>query len=121
MVSWLCVATTVTLTVYGQLVVKWQVGRRGHLPASVTGKIDYFARLLINPWIISVLVAAFVAALCWMAAVSRLPLSQAYPFVGLSFVFVLVMSAVFFGESLTIAKVLGVSLILVGITVASVL
>jgi multidrug transporter EmrE-like cation transporter len=69
--------------------------------------------------VISVFVAAFIAALAWMAAMTRLELSRAYPFVSLSFVLVLVSSAVFFDESLTAAKVLGVALILAGLVVGS--
>jgi drug/metabolite transporter (DMT)-like permease len=120
-IAWLCVAVTVALTVYGQIVIKWQVTSRGHVPASLSGKVDYFARLLTTPWVLSALAGAVIAALCWMAALSRLPLSQAYPFVGLSFAFVLILSAVFLGEPLTVAKVGGIALIIVGITVASTL
>lgn len=116
---WLYVATTIALTVYGQLVVKWQVLRRGALPASLRGKAEFFAHLLVNPWVISVLVAAFIAALSWMAAMSRLPLSRAYPFVGLSFALILVFSAVFFNETLTVPKVAGVGLIVAGLVVGT--
>ena len=119
--SWVYVTVTVALTVYGQLVVKWQVSRHGHLPASLVGKTSYFGHLLLNLWVLSALVGAFVAAVSWMAAISRLPLSEAYPFVGLSFVFVLLLSAVFFGEALTVPKIVGVSLIVGGIAIASVL
>ncbi len=117
--SWVYVATTILLTVYGQIVVKWQVLRHGALPASLRGKAEFFAHLLLNPWVISVLAAAFVAALSWMAAISRLPLSRAYPFVGLSFVLVLLLSAVFFDETITISKMAGVGLIVVGLIVGA--
>jgi multidrug transporter EmrE-like cation transporter len=117
--AWLCVAGTILLTVYGQLVVKWQVQRLGALPASLRGRAEFFVTLLTNPWVLSVLVAAFIAALSWMAAMTKLPLSRAYPFVGLSFVLVLVLSAVFFDEALTVAKVAGVGLIVAGLIVGS--
>jgi multidrug transporter EmrE-like cation transporter len=119
MMSWVYVATTIVLTVYGQLIVKWQVGRAGALPTRLGDKVEFLARLVTNPWMISVFVAAFVAALAWMAAMTRLELSRAYPFVSLSFVLVLALSAVFFGEALTLAKVLGIALILVGLVVGS--
>ena len=117
--AWIYVATTIVLTVYGQIVVKWQVLRHGALPANLHGKGEFFVHLLINPWVISVMAAAFLAALSWMAAMTRLPLSRAYPFVGLSFVLVLVFSAVFFDESLTAGKVVGIGLIVVGLVVGS--
>jgi multidrug transporter EmrE-like cation transporter len=119
MMSWVYVATTIVLTVYGQLIVKWQVARAGALPARLGDKVEFLARLVTNPWMISVFLAAFVAALAWMAAMTRLELSRAYPFVSLSFVLVLALSAVFFDEALTVAKVLGIALILAGLAVGS--
>ena len=117
--AWVYVAATVALTVYGQIVVKWRVSRRGHLPASLHDKVSFFAHLIVDPWVISALLGAFVAALCWMAAISRLDLSRAYPFVGLTFAFVLVLSAVFFGEAITAPKLIGVGLVIAGIAVGA--
>jgi multidrug transporter EmrE-like cation transporter len=119
--AWVYVAITIMMTVYGQIVLKWQVGHRGRLPTDLHGKVTFFADLMLDPWVLSVLAAAFVAALCWMAAVSQLPLSRAYPFVGLSFVMVLLLSAVFFGEAVTPAKIAGVLLVVAGIGVGAAL
>lgn len=116
---WIYVATTITLTVYGQLVIKWQVNRRGHLPGDARGKLDFYAHLLLNPWVISVLIAAFLAALSWMAAMSRLPLSQAYPFVGLSFVAVVLLSGLILGEAVTAGQIVGIVLVAVGLAVGA--
>jgi multidrug transporter EmrE-like cation transporter len=116
---WIYVGITIILTVYGQMVVKWQVLRKGHLPRDFSGKVHYFTHLVTNPWVLSGLIGAVIAALAWMAAMSRLELSQAYPFVGLSFVMVLVLSGIFFGEQITTAKVAGVALVVVGVTLGS--
>jgi multidrug transporter EmrE-like cation transporter len=113
------IATTILLTVYGQLVVKWQVTAAGALPGSLAGRIEFLGRLVINPWIISVFLAAAIAALSWMAAMSRHELSVAYPYVALSFVLVLFGSAVFFDEPLNVFKVAGVTFIVVGLVIAS--
>jgi multidrug transporter EmrE-like cation transporter len=118
-VSWVYVGVTIALTVYGQLIVKWQVGRAGDLPDGTWNKFEFLLRLAVNPWVISVFIAAAIAALSWMAAMTRLELSRAYPFVGLSFVLVLIFSAVFFDEPLTTWKIAGVALIVVGLFVGS--
>lgn len=117
--AWLYVAATIALTVYGQIIVKWRVSRRGHLPASLHGKSTFFVHLILDPWILSALLGAFVAALFWMAAVSRLELSRAYPVVGLTFALVLLLSAVFFGESITAPKLIGVTLVIAGVAVGA--
>ena len=110
---------TLLLTVYGQLVVKWQVDRAGALPADLGGKIAFVGQLLVNPWVISVFVAAFLAAASWMLAMTHFSLSDAYPVMALSFGLVLFGSALWLGESLTWPKVAGVAIIAVGLVVGS--
>lgn len=117
--SWVFVATTILLTIYGQLVVKWQVIEAGEFPVTAGAQVRFLLRLLLNPWIISALAAAAVAAVSWMAAMTKLELSKAYPFVGASFVMVVILSAVFFSERLTAPKVIGVGLVALGLIVAS--
>jgi multidrug transporter EmrE-like cation transporter len=117
--SWVFVGATVALTVFGQLVVKWRAVDAGALPAGLGAKAEFLLRLVLDPWVLAALLAAFVAALCWMAAMTRLELSRAYPFVGLTFVFVLLGGGLFFDESVTLQKVAGVALIVVGITIGA--
>lgn len=119
MASYLYIALTVLLTIYGQLVLKGQVSQAGTLPVTTGGKFTFLLHLCLNPWVASAFVAAFVAALCWMAALSKMELSHAYPFVGMTFVFVLIGSGVFFGEAVTPLKIAGSALIFLGIIVAS--
>lgn len=109
----------ILFTVYGQLVIKWQVGQAGVLPDSFEGKLIFLLRLLLNPWIVSGFVAAFLASLAWMAAMTKFDLSYAYPFMSLAFVLVLVLSGMFFSEPITLPKVLGLGLIVVGISISS--
>lgn len=119
--AWVYVGASLVLTVYGQLVVKWQVLRRGHLPNTLGGKVDFFTGLLLNPWVLSVMLSTFIAALCWMAAMTHLELSKAYPFAAVSFILVLILSGVFFGEAVTPAKTIGVALVVTGLIVGVVL
>ena len=110
---------SVLFTVYGQLVVKWQVARAGALPGALSGKIPFLIHLVLNPWIMSAMVAGFFALLCWLAAMTKFELSYAYPFMSLAFVLVLILSVVFLHEAVTVPKVLGVVLVMAGIIVAS--
>jgi drug/metabolite transporter (DMT)-like permease len=118
-IGYLYVATTIALTTYGQLIVKWQVDKAGDFPESTSGKIEFLLKLLINPWVISVFAGAVIAALAWMAALTHFELSRIYPYVSLSFVAVLIGSAVIFDEPLTVLKVAGILLIVAGLTVGS--
>jgi len=110
---------TLLLTVYGQLIVKWQVDQAGALPAGVGGKLEFVGRLMLNPWVISVFVAAGLAAASWMLAMTHFSLSRAYPIMSLSFGLVLFGSALWLGESLSWPKVAGVAIIAIGLIVSS--
>lgn len=113
--AYVCVAMTVILTVYGQLVIKWRVGLAGAFPEEFAARAQFLLSLLANPWVASGLAAAVLAAMSWMVALTRLQLSHAYPFMGLAFAFVLLLSGVLLGESLTWQKVVGVALIAGGV------
>ena len=116
---YLFILLTVLLTVYGQIMIKWRVGLLGGMPDDTPARVSYFVTFLFNPWVISSYMAAFLASVAWMFAVRQLPLSQAYPFTGLSFVLVLLSSALIFHELITLPKMVGVALIVFGIFVAS--
>lgn len=110
---------TVVLTAYSQLIVKWRVSRAGPLPVDLAKKAVFLTGLMLDPWILTAILGVFFAGLGWMAAMTKLELSYAYPFMSLAFVLVLIFSAVLFHEAITAPKVLGMLLIIVGIVVTS--
>jgi drug/metabolite transporter (DMT)-like permease len=109
----------IVLTVCGQLIVKWQVAKAGAFPQSFPERALFFLRLVLNPWIIGGLFAGFLAFLCWMAALTKFELSYAYPFMSLAFALVLLSSAVLLHETVTMAKMFGILLIMTGVIIAS--
>lgn len=110
---------TILFTVYGQIVLKWQVSKAGAIPATLSERIPFLLSLILNPWVLSGLLGGFFAFLCWLGALTKFELSYAYPFMSLAFVFVLVLSVGLFHEPLTAAKIIGVLLIIAGIIVGS--
>lgn len=116
--SYLFIACTVLLTVYGQIVIKWQVGLRPEIAMEGMNARNA-ALLLMNPWIISAFGAAFGASLFWMAALSKMPLSKAYPFTALSFPLVALSATWFFREQIDAYKIAGTALIMLGVLVLS--
>ncbi len=108
---------TLAFTVYGQLVLKWQMGSAGPLPAGAAAKLGFLLQQFTNPWIFSGFVSAFVASLAWMAAMTRFELNYAYPFMSLAFVIVMVLGVLFLGEALNLRKVIGTLLVMAGLVV----
>lgn len=108
---------TLVFTVYGQLVLKWQIGQAGPMPAEIGDKLLFLLRQFLNPWILSGFLSAFFASLAWMAAMTRLELNYAYPFISLAFVIVMVFSVLFLGEGLSWQRVLGTAMVIAGLIV----
>ena len=94
---------TVVLAVYSQLIMKWRISGRFsglRIPDGIWPKIVTLLTVVFDPFVFSGLVATFVSGLCWMATMSKLEISYAYPFTSLGFVAVVLLSAMLFGESL---------------------
>jgi multidrug transporter EmrE-like cation transporter len=115
----LYILSTILFTVYSQLVLRWQVGSAGQVPADAMGKVGFIASLLMNPWVITGIVATFLAGVSWMLTMTRFEIGYAYPFVSLNYVIVLAASVLLFHESLSATKVVGTILVVTGIVVIS--
>lgn len=115
------IAATLIGTVYGQLVLKWQISSiSGTIPSAVTAKAWFLIKLMLtNPWVFSAFAAAGIAAISWMAALAIYDLSDAYPFMSLSFVLVAFGSALWLGESLTIGSIVALVFIMAGLTIGA--
>jgi drug/metabolite transporter (DMT)-like permease len=118
-VRYLYIIGTIFFTVYGQLVIKWQMGMVAPLPFKLFDKFIFLLSMFLNLWIISAFVAAFFASLCWMAAMTKFDLSYAYPFMSLSFVLVLIFSATLFNEPVNLPKIIGIICIVGGIIISA--
>jgi len=108
----------IVCTVYGQLVLKWRLSLLGQMPAGVSGKAGYFAKALLDPFVLSGFGSAFIASLFWMYAMTKFEVSFAYPFMSLAFIAVLLLSALLFHETVTAGKIAGLVLICAGIIVS---
>lgn len=111
------IALTLLFTVYGQLVLRWQMGGAGPLPEGHVEKLLFLLRQFANPWILSGFVSAFLASLAWMAAMTRFELGYAYPFMSLAFVVVMLFGIAFLGEAPSLRKFAGTLLVMVGLVV----
>lgn len=109
---------TLFFTVYGQIVLKWRLsGLKVVLPEGLFDKIIYLIKLILDPFIFSGFISAFVASLFWMAAMTKFEITHAYPFMSLAPALVFLIGILFLGEAYSIGKLLGLILIMIGIVV----
>ena len=113
------IATTILLSVYGQLALKWRLNELPPLTSDARHPLFQLLPLLRDPVILSSLAAAFLASIAWMGALKRFDLGFAYPFMSLNFAIAILASGWLFQESLSIQRLIGVALISIGTAVAA--
>ncbi|KOF03263.1 membrane protein [Roseivirga seohaensis subsp. aquiponti] len=115
--AYFAVIVTLFLTVYGQLILKWRILKYGSLPEELKPKILFLFKLFLDPYILSGFFAALLASVLWMAAMTKLELSKAYPVMSLAPALVFFLSILFLNESYSHGKLVGLLLIGLGVIV----
>lgn len=68
-------------------------------------------------WLVGAVAVMGVYALLWQQVIKRMPIAEAYMFKGTSLIFVLLLSALIFGEAITLSNIIGAFVIIVGIVI----
>ena len=113
------IVATVVFALVSQLIMRWQVGLAGELPASMWDKAIFIARIFLSPWVLLAFVCVFLAGVSWMLTLTKFDLSYAYPFTSLIFVIMLICGALFFEEPFTIHKLVGTILVVIGLFIVT--
>ena len=75
-----------------------------------------FLKLFQTPWVIVGFVCYGLSSVLWLDVLSKLDFSLAFPMVGLTYVFTLLIGRFFFGETVGWERIVGVMLILAGVS-----
>lgn len=103
------ILATILMLALGQVLFKF-----------ASGAIDFASPKSLVTWPLVVAILMYgVATLAWLAVLARVPLSTAFPFYGLGFVLVPLLSALLLGEKLRLSTIVGGIIIMVGIIVST--
>jgi drug/metabolite transporter (DMT)-like permease len=105
------ILASVACAVTGQLLMKYGAN---HLYGTGLGK-DFLAAAGSNPHILAGISCYGLSAFTWLAALGRVDLSFAFPMLSLGFVFTALFSWLKFGETLAWNRILGISLVVLGV------
>lgn len=107
----------ILMTNTGELLLKRGMSMMGEMSLHPETLIPTLFRTFTNPFVFAGFVLVFGASIFWLAVLSRVDLSWAYPMLSLGYVVVVVLSAIFLNEPITVSRVLGVVIIIAGVFV----
>jgi drug/metabolite transporter (DMT)-like permease len=113
--AWGMVGATIALTVVAQLLIKWRVSSIAPPERNPVDQATFVFRMFTDPFVFAALAMAAGAAAAWFLAMTRLPLSLAYPFMALTFPLVVLGSASLFQEAVSPLQIGGVALVVGGV------
>lgn len=103
------------LGVVGQILMKLGLNRLGEKPSPVL-----VLRSVFSPFILGGFACYGLSSLVYLQALSRLPLSYAYPMIALSYVGVVLVSWRWLGEQLNALRLAGLAVIILGVVLLAV-
>ncbi len=117
--KYLYILGTLFFTVYGQIILKWRIGKLGWQPNTegIGAAVAGYIKFLFDPFIFSGFLSAFVASVFWMLAMTKFEITQAYPFMSLAPALVFLLGVWLLNETFTWGKVIGLVLIMIGVIV----
>jgi multidrug transporter EmrE-like cation transporter len=117
-ISLVLLLVSVSFAVAGQVTLKAAMDRIGRIgSAQVSEAGDTLLRAAKEPLLWVGLFLFGVSALFWLVVLSRVPLSVAYPIVGISYILIVLFAKVFLSEEVPTLRWAGVFVVAMGIAI----
>lgn len=109
------IAFSTVFGIFGQLLLK----RGMNIISATDSGSGMIQRMVLSPWVIGGLVVYGTGVIFWLLALSNFELSYVYPFASLSYIGIIVGSYFLFRERITMMRVVGIAVIIIGVVVTS--
>jgi drug/metabolite transporter (DMT)-like permease len=110
---------SVTIAALAQITLKIGVSTQAIREALASSPVDFFVALALNPQVIAGFALYGLGAMSWVVVLTRVDVSQAYPFVGLSILLAFALGHFLLGEPLSIIRIAGMLLVVSGIVLVA--
>ncbi len=118
--TWTLILSGVGLNAAAQLLLKYATRPLAHFSEIGMRTLVHSAAILFQSAFFWGGMLCYAMSVCvWIAALTKAPVSTAYPMLSLGYVVVAGVSALWLGEVLSPAKVIGIALICVGVALVS--
>ena len=112
---YLLLVINIVLMTVGQLLFK-----QSAVYVNLHPNLNFIAKYLLNPWFYGAVSFFGIATITWVQVLTRLKLSVAYPILSISYVIIALGAYYFFGEKLSLVNILGIFLIMCGVSLVSI-
>jgi len=120
LITWALILTGVGLNAAAQLLLKVATRPLGHFTVFNFDTLNSSILILFKSFPFWAGMLCYAASICvWLGALSKAPVSTAYPMLSLGYVVVAFASVLWLGESMSMPKVLGIALICAGVVLVS--
>ena len=110
---------SVLINAAAQILLKHGMIQVGHFEYSVSSMPAVIERVVLNPTLWLAVTCYVVSLMVWMAVLSRVDVSFAYPFVSVGYVVTTVAGYMLFNEAVTPGRVAGIALIALGVIIVA--
>lgn len=115
----LLILTSVSISAIAQITLKTGMSGK-HIQAALNGSArDLVITIATAPLVWLGLAMYFAGALAWLLVLARLEVSLAYPFVGLGFIFTMLLGFFLLGETVSMPRIGGTLLVVLGVILIS--
>ncbi len=114
-ISFILILTGVLLNAVAQLLLKAGTNAVGHFEFHLNNILPIGMKLAFQPFIMGGMACYAISLVVWIMALSRVPVSIAYPMLSIGYVINAFVAWQWLGEALTTQKLLGIAVIVIGV------
>jgi multidrug transporter EmrE-like cation transporter len=118
-IAFALVLTGVLLNATAQLLLKAGTNAVGHFEFHLDNLIPVGTKIAFQPYILGGMTCYAISLVVWIMALSRVPVSIAYPMLSIGYVVNAAVAYFWFGEPLAAQKLLGLGFIVLGVVLVA--
>ena len=118
-IAFALILTGVLLNASAQLLLKAGTNAVGHFEFHLDNLIPIAMKIAFQPFIIGGMACYAISLVVWIMALSRVPVSLAYPMLSIGYVVNAVVAYYWLGEPLDMQKMLGIGFIVIGVVLVA--
>lgn len=119
LVSFILIFTGVMLNAVAQILMKAGTNAVGHFEFSMENILPIGLKLATEWHIITALFCYALSVVVWILALSRVPVSIAFPLLSMAYIVTAVAAWYLLGEPLSMTKLVGIGVIILGVIIIS--